>query len=371
MQSLLFLVTRKIAVKKRFALTCCLILFARISPAFAADILYIYNWNNYLSDKTIARFEAYCKCHLIQDFYGDNEEMLAKLAAGAKGYDIVVPTGFALQPLIAQNKLLPLDKKRLPGFKNINSVYLNESYDFGSRYSIPYALTTTVLGYNETELKKLGLLGKANDWGLLFDPAVLSKIKGRVTVLDSQRELISAALMYLGKSANSTNPADWRAAEAVILRAKPYWAAFNSQSYIKELTVGNIWLALGYSSDMYQAKIDVKNARRKFNVDFSLQRQGNTLSIDSFVILKDAPRKDLAYKFIEFMLNGQNAADVTNELGCGNPNQSALPYILPLMLKERPIFPTRADLQRLQQLEALTIKERRQLNKVWSEVKLK
>lgn len=354
---------------KKCLLFCCLLMLSL--RVFAADTLHLYNWNNYLSDATIKRFEAYCGCRLIQDFYGDNEEMLAKLAAGAKGYDIVVPTGFAIQPLIGQNKALVLDKSRLPNLKNINPLYMNAPFDHGNRYSIPYAMTTTVLGYNETRLKELGLLNKANSWALLFDPAVLTKLKGRVTVLDSQRELISAALIYLGKNPNSTNSADWKAARDVILRAKPYWAAFNSQSYIKELTVGNIWVAFGYSSDMYQAMLDAKTARRKFNISFALQKEGNTLSIDNFVILKDAPRKDLAYKFINFMLDGRNAADITNEMGTGNPNAAAIPYIKPGLVRAPAIFPRKSDLPRLYQLQALTVKNRRELNRVWSEIKLK
>ncbi|MCW3482183.1 spermidine/putrescine ABC transporter substrate-binding protein [Neisseriaceae bacterium JH1-16] len=344
---------------------------AAAANAYAADTLHLYNWNNYLSDATAKRFEAYCKCKLVQDYYGDNEEMLAKLAAGAKGYDIVVPTGFAVQTLIGQGKAQPLDKAQLPNFKNMNPAYLNSFFDKGNQYSVPYAFTTTLLGYNETKLKELGILDKSNSWALIFDPAILAKIKGKVTVLDSQRELMSAALMYLGKPANSTNPADWKAAKDVILKAKPFWAAFNNQSYIKELTVGNIYVAFGYSNDMYQAQQDAKKAGRKFAINFNLQKEGNTLSIDNLVVLKDAPRKDLAYKFVNFMMDGQNAADMTNQMGSGNPNSAAVKYVKPDIAKIPAIFPAKADVARLQQLQDLKAKDRRELNRVWSEVKLK
>ena len=341
------------------------------AQAFAADELHLYNWNNYLSDATAKRFEAYCKCKLVQDYYGDNEDMLAKLAAGAKGYDIVVPTGFAVEALVKQGKAQPLDKKQLTALGNIDPGYMNGFFDKGNVYSVPYSFTTTLLGYNETQLKKAGVLDKANSWALIFDPAVLGKIKGKVTVLDSQRELMSAALMYLGKPANTTNPADWNAARDVILKAKPYWAAFNNQSYIKELTVGNIYVAFGYSNDMFQAQQDAKKAKRPFTLNFSLQKEGNTLSLDNFVVLKDAPRKDLAYKFINFMLDGKNAADLTNEMGSGNPNKAAKPFVKPEIAKVAAIFPGASDVGRLQQLRDLTAKDRRELNKVWSQVKLK
>jgi len=344
---------------------------AAAANVYAADTLHLYNWNNYLSDATAKRFETYCKCKLVQDYYGDNEEMLAKLAAGAKGYDIVVPTGFAVQTLIGQGKAQPLDKAQLSNFKNMNAAYLNSFFDKGNQYSVPYAFTTTLIGYNETKLKELGVLDKSNSWALIFDPAILAKIKGKVTVLDSQRELMAAALMYLGKPANSTNPADWKAAKDVILKAKPFWAAFNNQSYIKELTVGNIYVAFGYSNDMYQAQQDAKKAGRKFAINFNLQKEGNTLSIDNLVVLKDAPRKDLAYKFVNFMMDGQNAADLTNQMGSGNPNAAAVKYVKPDIAKISAIFPAKTDVARLQQLQDLKAKDRRELNRVWSEVKLK
>ena len=153
------------------------------SMAFAADELHLYNWNNYLTEATAKRFEQSCKCKLVQDYYGDNEEMLAKLAAGAKGYDIVVPTGFAVQTLIGQKAAAPLDKAQLANLKNVNPGYMGGFFDKANAYSVPYSFTTTVLGYNETQLQKAGVLDKANSWALIFDPAVVSKIKGKVTVL--------------------------------------------------------------------------------------------------------------------------------------------------------------------------------------------
>ena len=127
------------------------------SMAFAADELHLYNWNNYLTEATAKRFEQSCKCKLVQDYYGDNEEMLAKLAAGAKGYDIVVPTGFAVQTLIGQKGAAPLDKAQLSNLKNINPGYMGGFFDKTNTYSVPYAFTTTVLASMVAKLKNPGL----------------------------------------------------------------------------------------------------------------------------------------------------------------------------------------------------------------------
>lgn len=335
--------------------------------AQANDVLHVYNWNNYIAPETVKRFEQSCKCRVVQDYYGAMEEMLAKLSAGAKGYDVVVPTGFAIPPLVKQNLVQPLDMAKLPNAKNINPAFLNSTFDPGNKFSLPYSFTTTLLGYNETKLKELGI--KPDSWAVIFDPVILAKIKGKVTVLDDSREVFAAALMYNGFSANSTNPAELKKAQETIIKAKPFWAAFNSQSYIKELTVGNIWVAHGYSSDMFQAVADAKAAKRKFAVNFGLQKEGNTLSVDSMVILKNAPRPDLAYKFMNFMLEGKNAADLTNMIGAGNPNLAAVAFVKPEIKALQSVFPDAATMKRLHQLNALEGKPLRELNKLWTTVK--
>lgn len=343
-------------------------LFAAVG-ANAADTLHLYNWNNYLAPETVKKFEASCKCKLVESYYADNEELLAKLVGGAKGYDLMVPTGYALESMIKQKLLKPLDKAALPNLKNINAAYLNTAFDKGNVYSVPYAYTTTVIGYNDAKIRELGL--PTDSWALIFDPKYLSKIKGRVTVLDSQRELMAAALKYLGHSVNSTDEKQLKDAQAVILKAKPYWASFNASSYIKELTVGNAWVVHGYSSDIYQAGLDAAAAKRPFKILSATPKEGFTLSLDSFVMHKHAPRPDLALKFINFMLEGQNGAQLTNLIGSGNPNAAAMKFVRPELTQIPAIFPQPAVLAKAEQLKDLDVKGRRLYSRLWSEIKVK
>jgi spermidine/putrescine transport system substrate-binding protein len=337
--------------------------------ALRRDVLHLYNWNNYISDQTLARFEASCRCRVVQDYYSDNEEMLAKLAAGASGYDLIVPTGNAVESLIKSHQLRPLDKRQLPKLRNIAPAYLDTAFDPGNRYSVPYAYTITLIGYNEQKMRELGL--PTDTWALIFEPKYLARLKGRVTVLDSQRELMAAALRYLGYSVNDTDEAHWRRARDLILRAKPYWAAFNASSYIKELTVGNIWLAHGYSSDMFQARQDARDAGRPFGIAYATPREGAVLALDSMVLHKTGPRPDLAHRFIDFMLEGRNSAELTNLIGSGNPNRDAMPYIAPAIAANRAVFPTPEIRRRLEMLKDLDRNQRRVLSRMWTEIKLR
>jgi spermidine/putrescine transport system substrate-binding protein len=338
------------------------------APAVAAkDQLHFYNWNNYIAPETVKRFEEACKCEVVQTYYSDNEELLAKLAAGAKGYDVMVPTSNAVEALIKGGQLMPIDKTKLPNLKNIESIYLNTPFDPGNKYSVPYAMSTTIIGYNDEKIRELGL--PTDTWAVIFDPKYLGKLKGRVTVLDSANELFAAALKYLGYSANDVDPKHWDEAAAVIKKAKPYWAAFNASSYIKELTVGNIWLVHGYSNDIFQANLDAQAADRKFRILQGMPKEGAVLAVDNMVIQKGAPRPDLALTFMNYLLEGKNSAELTNLIGSGNPNMEAIKYIKPELLKNPAIFPDKAVLAKLEQLKDLTGAQRRLRNKLWTEIK--
>jgi spermidine/putrescine transport system substrate-binding protein len=336
-------------------------------PASAADQFHLYNWNNYIAPETIKRFEDLCKCEVVQTYYSDNEELLAKLAAGAKGYDMLVPTSNAVQALIKGGQLKPLDKSQLPNLKNINPIYMNTPFDPDNKYSVPYAMSTTIIGYNDVKMKELGL--PTDTWAVIFDPKYLAKVKGRVTVLDSSGELFAAAFKYLGYSANDVDPKHWDEAAALIKKAKPYWAAFNASSYIKELTVGNIWLVHGYSNDIFQANLDAQAAKRPFHILQGMPKEGAVLAVDNMVIHKDAPRPDLALKFMNFMLEGRNSSELTNLIGSGNPNLDAVKYIKPEILKNPAIFPDKAVEAKLEQLKELTSTQRRLRNRLWTEIK--
>ena len=344
-------------------------LFSFGSSNAAEQVLNLYNWNNYIAPETVQRFEASCGCKVKETYYSDNEELLAKLAAGAKGYDLLVPTGNAVDALIKQKALLPIKKDAVPNLKNIASAYIDTEFDRNNQFSVPYAMSLTIIGYNKEKMSELGL--PTDTWAVIFDPTYLAKVKGRVTVLDSPRELLGAALLYLGYSPNDVDSKHWEEARQVILKAKPYWAAFNASSYIKELTNGDIWLAHGYSNDLYQAQQDTKEAKRPYSIAFSTPKEGAVLALDSMVIPKGAPHPELAMKFMNFMLEGKNSADLTNMIGSGNPNTAALEYINPDIKQIKAIFPDPELQKKLTMLKDFNSEQRRALTRFWTSIKAK
>lgn len=350
-------------------LLALLLTIAAAPLATAGGTLHLFNWNDYIAEETVSNFEKSCDCKLVQDYFSSTEEMMAKLLAGASGYDVVVPTQNAVQVLIKQDFLQPLDKAQLPNFKNNDKAFINRSYDPQNTYSVPYAFTSTLIGYNEQRLAEKGITPE--DWSVIFDPKVLEKIRGKVTVMDDSEELFGAALKYLGYSVNDRDEKHLKEAQKTIMAAKPYWAAFNSSSYIKELTVGNIWVAHGYSSDMVQARADAEEAGRDFSVNLMLPKEGAVLALDNMVIPKDAKNKALAHQFINFMMDGKTASAMTNEVGAGNPNAAAAEFIDEAIKKQKAVFPDAATLATLETIDASNAKQRRTMNKLWTEIKIK
>jgi spermidine/putrescine transport system substrate-binding protein len=353
----------------RSLLAAALALAAGAAFGASQDVLRMFNWNNYMTDDAVTRFEALCNCRLVQDYYSDNEEMLAKLAAGATGYDLIVPTGNAVEALIKSGQLRPIDKSKIPNLKNIKPQYLNTWFDPGNRYSVPYAYSLTIVGYNVEKMRALGL--PTDTWAVIFEPRYLERVKGKVTVLDSQRELFAAALKYLGYSVNETSEVKLKQARDLILRAKPYWAAFNAASYFKELTVGNIWLVQGYSNDLYTAQQDAKKAGRAFTIAYSTPKEGAVFALDNLVIDKSGKRPDLAQMFMNYWLEGRASSELTNLIGAGNPNQASLPLIDPRIARNEAIFPDAEHFKHLEMLRDYDRMTRRMLNRLWVEIKVR
>ncbi len=339
------------------------------APAHGEGVVHLFNWNNYITEQSVEEFESRCDCRLEEDYFADNEEMLAKLAAGAEGYDVMVPTANTVETLIRSGQLRPLDKKKLPHFVNIKPEFLNLDFDPGNVYSVPYSYSVTLLGYNEEKLRELGL--PTDTWQVLFEPKYLAKLKGRVTVLDSQRELFGAALIYLGYSVNEIDEAKLKRARDLILRAKPYWAAFNATSYAKELAVGNIWLAHGYSNDMQLARNDARRAGRKFHIGFATPQEGALFALDHLVIHRSAGNIELAHRFIDYWLEGRAPAAITNAIGAGNVVRTATRWIDAEIAANRDLFPDAERFKRLQQVRDYDRRTRRLLNRLWVEVKVR
>lgn len=350
-------------MKKFLYLLACLL---SCQIAVAANEFNLYIGSNYIADSTVKRFDDQNNCTLVQNFFNDNEEMLAKIVAGANGYNTIVATSYAVEELALMGKIKPLDKSKLPNLKYINKQFLNQAYDPGNKYSVPYAYTPVFLAYNKDKLRQLGIV--PDTWAVIFDPKYLNKLKGKVTVFDSSRNVIAAALLYLGKDPNSENKADLDAARAVIDRAAPYWAKFDSDSYYRGLLRGDVWVSMSYSIDIFKTIQDAKASHAKVNIDAMLQKEGNMYELDNMVIPVFNKDDKLAYAFINMALNPQSAYELSALTGSSVPNDSAVARLDPAVRNLDWIYPK--NMNKMYVFKAYPPKTRILVNEMWTEIKM-
>lgn len=275
--------------------------------------LYIYNWSDYINEDLVKRFEDENNCKIILDYFDSNETMYAKLKAGAAGYDIVFPSGYMVTVMAKEGLLMKLDHTKIPNLKNLDPKYIPFSLDENQEFSVPYMISNTGIGY---------LKSKAGDnfdpsWNIFANP----EYKGRMTMLNDMREAIGAALKFLGYSMNTTDPAELEAAKKVLIGWKQNLAKFESDQYKNGLISKEFYFSQGYSGDVYQLM------KENNDIGYAIPKEGTTLASDNMAILKDAKNRDLAYKFINFMLDGKVASENIEYVYYLAPNKEAYQYL--------------------------------------------
>ncbi len=341
-----------------------IIIFLLCATSFADKNLNVLIGANYIAAPTISRLEASCKCHLVQNYFNDNGEMLAKMAAGATGYNVIIATSYAVTELAKMGKIEPLDLKRLPNLEYIDKSFMNQVYDVGNKYSVPYAYTPVFLAYNADKIKSLGV--RPDTWSVVFDPKYLKQLKGHVTMFNSPRNVFAAALLYLGKDPNSNNLEDLKLAREVIDKASPYWARFDSDSYYRGLLRGDIWIAMSYSIDIYKAIADAKASHSPIKIEATLQKEGNMYELDNMVIPASTPDLDLSYAFINNTLLTKSEYELSNLTGSSVPNKGAIKMLSPNVINNQWIYPK--GMKKMYVFNEYSPKIRNFINEMWTEI---
>ncbi len=291
----------------RFLLLSAAILFTACGSS--KPVLYIYNWSDYIKEELVKNFEEENNCKVVMDFFDSNESMYAKLKAGASGYDIVFPTAYMVQIMSRDGMISEIDHSKIANLANIDEKYLPFTLDPEMKYSVPYMISNSGIGY---------LTDKTGDsfvpsWGVFGD----EKYAGRMTMLNDMRESIGAALKYLGYSMNSTDPAELEKAGDLLISWKRNLAKFEADQYKNGLVSGEFIVAHGYSGDIFQVM------EENSSIAYSIPQEGTTISCDSMVILKDSKNTDLAYAFINYMLKPEVAAENIEYVYYIAPNKPA------------------------------------------------
>ena len=341
--------------------------------AQAAGTVHIYNWSDYIGETTLADFQKETGIKPVYDVFDSNETLEGKLLAGRTGYDVVVPSNHFLGKQIKAGAFQKLDKSQLPNYANLDPVLLKrlEQNDPGNLYAVPYLWGTNGIGYNVDKVRAaLGDKAPVDSWDLVFNEANLAKLgQCGVAMLDSPSEMLPVALHYLGLPPNSTDPEDYKKAEALLLKLRPHIAYFNSSKFISDLSNGNICVAVGWSGAMLEAKTNAEQANNGVKIAYSLPKEGAPVWFDTLVLLKDAPNRPQGLAFIDYLLRPEVIAPVSDHLSYPNGNRAATALVAAATRDNPAVYPSATAMATLYTLEPLPKATERVRTRVWSKVK--
>jgi spermidine/putrescine-binding protein len=322
-----------------------------------AKELHVYNWSEYIDPQIYEDFEEEFGVHVVEDTFASNEELLAKLQAGATGYDIIVPSDYMVEIMIEEGLLAEINHDDLPNISNIDPKFADPPYDPGMVHCVPYQWGTTGIGYNSDFFEEA-----PDSWAYLFDPEIASEYAGQLTMLNDPRESFGAALKYLGYSLNTTSEAELTEARDLLMQQKEWVYAYDSEQYEDLISSDETVIAHGWSGDFFMI------AAEDERVWYAIPKEGGVIWADNLCIPKGAPSQHTAEVFINYLLGPEVGAAISNYTWYASPNAAATEFIDAEILEEPAIYPPPEVMERLEWLEdvgdATPLYDR-----MWTEVK--
>ena len=338
----------------------------------AGQALNLFIWSDYLAPTTLSDFQHQTGITVHAAYYDSNETLETKLLAGSSGYDVVVPTASYFERQIKAGVYLTLDKSKLPNLKNMDPQLMARvaMHDPDNAHGIIYMWGTNGIGYNQKMVTALLPDAPLDSWRLVFDPAVAAKIaKCGISVLDSPAEMMRAVLNYLGKDPNSQKPEDVQAAEATLLKIRPYIRNINSSEYIEALANGDLCVAVGYNGDVLQARDRARDANKGIDIKYVVPKEGSILWFDMLAIPKDAPHPEAAYAYINYIMEPKVIADISNFKRYANANLASQPYVLDSVKDDPAIYPPPQLREKLAVQLADSPEQTRVITRMWEKFK--
>jgi putrescine transport system substrate-binding protein len=345
---------------------------AALAAAAEENRLYVYNWTDFIGRDTLARFEKLTGIKVIYDVYDAEETMEARLLAGGSGYDVVSASTDFFSREIKAGVYMPLDKSRLGNWKNLDPrvLAIQAAYDPGNAHAVPYLHSMNGFAYNVDMIEARMPNAPVDSLDMLFNPEVVAKFADcGVTFLDSAEDTLQLALRYLKLDPNTTRAEDFKAAERMLLKVRPYVRSFESAEYMSGLANQEVCLAMSWSSDYASARARARAAGITVNLAFTLPKEGANETFSSLLIPDGAPHPEAAHRFIDFILRPDVIADITNEIYYGNDNLASRPLVDASILADATLYPTPAVESRLYLSAEVSAATERIRTRTWTRIK--
>lgn len=295
--------------------------------------LRIFTWSEYMDEaKFAADFEAATGIKVLIDVYESNEDMLAKLQAGGdRQYDIIIPSSYILPALYGLKLIQPLDHAKIPNLKNLMGKFRTMDMDQDNKYTVAWQWGTIGVMYNREKVSDAA----ANSWSIIYDPAKQAK---SFWLMDDIRSSMNQALLYLGYPLNSTDPDQIKKAAELLITIKASKGCLGFKTGVggkNDVAAGTAEVAVVFNGDAMRSVLEEP---KKFG--FVVPREGGEFWVDVMAIPVHAPNPDAAHKWINWILQPEVGAELSNYNSYATPNEAAMPFIEPEQRNNPQIYPT-------------------------------
>jgi putrescine transport system substrate-binding protein len=301
-------------------LACLLItLLPGFATAAEENVLHMYNWNDYIDPQVLIDFEEETGIKVVYETFSTDDELKVAFDNGTP-YDVMVPSHDSLPRLISEGKLTVLDKSKLPNAVNLDNQILSKlsAFDAKNIHAIPYLWGAVGLAINKPKAESAFGGPLPESWSVVFNPKQSAKLAScGISILDASAEVFDGLMNYKGRSISHTPPRLIKSAAKTLFAIRPNINQIDSEEYIEALNAGELCVAVAWTGDALVA------ADEGQPVVFVVPEEGAPMFIDTLVIPTSAPRPDLAYQFINYLLKPQVAAQITTETLYPNANTAA------------------------------------------------
>lgn len=298
------------------------------------NVLNFANWGDYIDPTLLKRFEKETGYHVNQETFDSNEAMYTKIKQGGTSYDVTVPSEYMLEKMRRAKLLLPLDHSRLTGINNYGKRFMNQSFDPGNRYSLPYFWGTLGIIYNDQMVDAK----KVQHWDDLWRP----EFKNSIMMIDSARDIMGLSLVSLGKSMNTTDAPTLQAAKGKLDQMAPNVKAIVADEIKMYMAQNEAPLAVDWSGEAADMIANNKH------LHYVVPEEGSNIWFDSLVVPKTAKHFDAIYAFLNFMSEPKNAAQNADYIGYSTPNSKAKAMLPKAVRTNRQFYPSEAVMAKLE-----------------------
>jgi len=341
--------------------------------AWAQDhVLNVYNWTDYIDPHALERFQQENGVTIHYDVYDSLETLEGKMLAGHSGYDLIVPTAEpAFARLLKAGALQPLDRDKVPHLGDLDLALMQRvaTSDPGNKYGAIYLWGTIGLGEIPAKIQALAPNAPLDSWDLLLKPENAKRIAAcGITMMDSATDVIPSVLKNLHHDPASTDAKDLADVERALMAIRPYIRTFASGGAVDALSAGDTCLVMDYSGDVIQASVRAAEAKRDV-VKYVAPREFTQLWFDMLAVPKDAPHPDLAFKFINFLLQPDVMAGITNTVHYPNAIPTSRPMVDAAVREDPNVYPDAAVLARSFTVSAVSQAATRARTRMWAHFK--